>query len=54
LEEQRSSGSTSLPADELALAAVALANGLSFEEVSDPGSVPEPLLGQLLTALVSR
>jgi AcrR family transcriptional regulator len=37
--------------DRLALAALALANGLATEELSDPGSVPDELLGDLLAEL---
>jgi AcrR family transcriptional regulator len=43
-----------IPAEDLALAATALANGLAVEELSDPGSVPDELLGDLLAFLVSR
>jgi AcrR family transcriptional regulator len=43
-----------MPADDLALAATALANGLAVEELSDPGSVPDELLGNLLAALVRQ
>jgi AcrR family transcriptional regulator len=43
-----------LPVDHLALAAVALANGLALEEVSDPGSVPEDLLGNLIERLLAE
>jgi AcrR family transcriptional regulator len=39
--------------DQLALAATALANGLAFEELSDPGSVPDELLGDLLALLLT-
>jgi AcrR family transcriptional regulator len=42
-----------LSADQLALAATALANGLAVEELSDPGSVPDELLGNLLALLVA-
>jgi AcrR family transcriptional regulator len=50
--EQR--GITSpLPADQLALAAAALTNGLGLEELSDPGSVPDELFGDLLATLLS-
>jgi AcrR family transcriptional regulator len=42
-----------IPADDLALAATALANGLALEELSDPGSVPDELLGDVLALLVS-
>lgn len=54
LEERGGDRHSSLSAEELALATIALANGLAFEEVSDPGSVPEPLLGELLTTLHRR
>jgi AcrR family transcriptional regulator len=43
-----------LPVDHLALAAVALANGLALEEVSDPGSVPDKLLGNLIERLLAE
>jgi BetI-type transcriptional repressor, C-terminal len=43
-----------MSADDLALAATALANGLAVEELSDPGSVPDELLGDLLALLVSE
>jgi AcrR family transcriptional regulator len=43
-----------LPIDALALAATALADGLAFEEVADPGSVPDELLGDLLALLLMR
>jgi AcrR family transcriptional regulator len=43
-----------LPVDDLALAALALANGLALEEVSDPGSVPEDLLGNLIERLLAE
>lgn len=52
LEEREGNRRSSLSAEELALTTMALANGLAFEEVSDPGSVPEPLLGDLLALLV--
>jgi AcrR family transcriptional regulator len=42
----------SIPPDTLALAATALANGLSLEEIEDPGSVPDALLGEMLAAWV--
>lgn len=41
-----------IPTDQLALAATALANGLAFEEVVDPGAVPDELLGDLLALLL--
>jgi AcrR family transcriptional regulator len=40
--------------DQLAMALTALANGLAVEELSDPGSVPDELLSDLLTLLVSQ
>lgn len=40
--------------EELGLAVLALADGLAFEEVSDPGCVPGELLGDLLALLVGR
>ena len=39
--------------DDLALAATALANGLALEEISDPGCVPDALLGDLLAAVLT-
>jgi hypothetical protein len=33
---------------------MALANGLAFEEVSDPGCVPDELLGDLLAIWLDR
>ena len=50
---QRGSASA-LRIDDLALAATALANGLAVEELSDPGSVPDELLGDLLALLLAR
>jgi len=41
-----------MPREQLALAAIALANGLAFEELSDPGVVPDELLGDLLATLL--
>jgi AcrR family transcriptional regulator len=43
-----------ISANDLALAATALANGLAVEELSDPGSVPDDLLGDLLASLLRR
>jgi AcrR family transcriptional regulator len=37
-----------MPPDKLALAASGIANGLALEELADPGSVPDELLGELL------
>ena len=42
-----------IPSDHLALAATALSNGLAIEELSDPGSVPDELLGNLLAPLLA-
>ena len=39
-------------AERLALIATALTNGLAFEEIADPGSVPDDLLGDLLGLLL--
>jgi AcrR family transcriptional regulator len=41
-----------IPKDQLAVATLAIANGLAFEEVSDPGAVPDELLGDLLALLM--
>ena len=43
-----------MPTDQLALVVTGLANGLAVEELSDPGSVSEELLGHALTLLVSE
>jgi hypothetical protein len=43
----------SIPKDQVAVATLAIANGLAFEEMSDPGAVPDGLLGELLALLVS-
>ena len=45
-------GSPSIPADRLAMAVIGLSNGLALEEISDPGSVPDELLGDMLARLV--
>lgn len=42
-----------LPVEQLALATNALASGLALEELSDPGSVPDELYGDLLTILIA-
>jgi AcrR family transcriptional regulator len=42
-----------IPTDELALVATGLANGLAVEELSDPGSVPDELLGDVLALLLT-
>jgi hypothetical protein len=49
---ERDSGA-SIPADKLAVAATALANGLALEDLADPGSVPDELLGELLASWVA-
>ena len=43
----------SIPVDRFAVAATALANGLALEELADPGSVPDELLGELLASWVA-
>jgi len=43
-----------IPSEQLALTATALSNGLAFEELSDPGAVPDELLGDLLALLLAR
>jgi AcrR family transcriptional regulator len=55
--EQRLIGrgeSASIPGQQLALVATALANGLALEEASDPGAVPDDLLGDLLALLITQ
>lgn len=42
-----------IPIDELALAVTGLANGLAVEELSDPGSIPDSLLGDTLALILS-
>jgi AcrR family transcriptional regulator len=42
-----------MPIDQLAMAVTALANGLAVEELSDPGSVSDDLLGDALVLLLS-
>jgi AcrR family transcriptional regulator len=42
-----------LPIENIALATSALANGLATEELEDPGSVPDELLGELLVRLLA-
>ena len=44
--------SPALPVADLALATSALVNGLATEELEDPGSVPDELLGELLARLL--
>jgi AcrR family transcriptional regulator len=50
LEEHMASpdGRLPMPPERLALTASGIANGLALEELSDPGSVPDELLGELL------
>jgi hypothetical protein len=43
-----------IPTDDLALVATGLANGLAVEELSDPGSVPDELLGDVLALLLAQ
>ncbi len=54
LEKRLSDHVPPMPIDDLALTTMALTNGLAFEEVSDPGSVPGALLGDLLAVLLAR
>jgi AcrR family transcriptional regulator len=56
LEERlaKSGDARSISSEELALTATALANGLAFEELADPGAVPDELLGDLLALLLAR
>ena len=42
-----------LAPDRLALSLIGLANGLAIEELSDPGSVSEELLGEAMTLLLA-
>jgi hypothetical protein len=44
----------SMPIEQLALVVTGLANGLAVEELSDPGSVPDELLGDVLTLLLAQ
>jgi AcrR family transcriptional regulator len=44
----------SMSADDVALVAIALANGLAFEEAAAPGSVPDALLGDLVALLLAH
>lgn len=43
-----------MPIDQLAMVVSGLANGLAVEELSDPGSVSDDLLSDVLTLLVSQ
>lgn len=42
-----------MPVEQLALATNALARGLALEEITDPGSVPDELFGDLLAILIT-
>jgi hypothetical protein len=42
-----------MPIDQLAMVVSGLANGLAVEELSDPGSVSDELLSDVLALLVS-
>jgi AcrR family transcriptional regulator len=44
----------SMPIDQLALVVTGLANGLAIEELTDPGSVSDELLGDVLALLASE
>jgi AcrR family transcriptional regulator len=44
----------SIPSEQLALVAMALANGLALEELADPGAVPDELLGDLMALLLAQ
>ena len=52
LTERGTAGS--IPSEQLALVAMALANGLALEELADPGAVPDELLGDLMALLLAR
>lgn len=43
-----------IPVDDLALAVTGLAQGLAVEELADPGSVSDDLLGDLLARLIGQ
>jgi hypothetical protein len=43
-----------MPVDQLALVVTGLANGFAVEELSDPGSVSDELLGDTLALLVAE
>lgn len=43
-----------LPPDELATLLMALTNGLALERLSDPGAVPDDLLGRVLALVIAR
>jgi AcrR family transcriptional regulator len=45
-------GELPMPAERLALVTSGIANGLALEELADPGSVPDELLGELLLKLL--
>lgn len=50
--EQRLVGASQIAADDLALVAVALADGFAVEELAAPGSVPEGLVGEALARVL--
>lgn len=43
-----------LPAEQLAVAVLALSNGVAIESLIDPDAVPQDLLGRLLERLIAR
>jgi hypothetical protein len=43
-----------MPIDQLAMTLTGLANGLAVEELSDPGSVSDQLLSDVLALLVAQ
>jgi hypothetical protein len=43
-----------MPIDQLAMVITGLANGLAVEELSDPGSVSDELLSDVLALLISE
>ena len=45
-------GASQIAADDLALVAVALADGFAVEELAAPGSVPEGLVGEALARVL--
>lgn len=45
---------SALPAEDLSLILIALVNGLAIQELTDPGSVPDDLLGKATARLLER
>jgi AcrR family transcriptional regulator len=43
-----------LPADQLTLLVVAIVNGLAVDQLTDPGAVPDELVGRVVAALVEH